>query len=146
MSSSTIRNQQANFLTVDNETLKTFIWDNENDSADFTNSTGGEITLAVGTVLGRVGATQKVAILKSASVDGSEIPVGVLISEITIADTVTVVLDYAVKGNVAEEKIILDGADTFDTLIDSRSIRDRIQGDTVGIHLVSAVELSNFDN
>lgn len=105
------------------------------------------LTIKAGTLLGRVTATGELDTVKSASVDGSEIPVGVLGEEsIDFAIAEVKEVNVCVGGDVAEEKIILDGADILATNIGGRQIRDRINADTLGIKLVKTDQLTNFDN
>jgi len=135
--------QQAHFKY---DTSKIFIRENRYESANYTNGSGGDLDLKAGTLLGRIGASQKVQILESAAVDGSQFPVGILAQDITVLDGDDAVLTYCIGGDVAEEKVILDGTDTLSTLISGRSIRDRIKGDTLGIKLVTTDQLTGFDN
>lgn len=113
---------------------------------NFTNGTGAELELLPGMLFGRVSADLKGAILKSASVDGSEIPFGVLVTQKTLAIAADAVVDVAVTGMVDKNLLVLDGSDTLDTLIDGRTIGDRIPADTEGITLEDFTELVNYDN
>jgi len=146
MSTQTIVNNTGNQAHVDFDVSKVFIFGNEYQSFDFENTTGSELVLATGTLVGRVTATNNLEILKSAAVDGSQFPVGILLSCPTLAIGETRKVSVCIKGNVAEEKVILEGADTLETMITGRSIRDRIAGDTAGIMLRVTDELTDFDN
>jgi hypothetical protein len=128
------------------ETSKTFVFGNRYDKADYTNGTGAPVTVVLGTLLGRISATQKVIPLASAASDGSQFPVGIATEDTVIAAGATVKLSYCVEGDVAEEKVVLNGSDTLSTVISGRSIRDRIASDTVGIRLVKSTELTAYDN
>ena len=66
--------------------------------------------------------------------------------DIDILDTETANVTYVIHGDVVESKIIFDGADGFDTVIDSELLRDLIKSNTKGIRVVPSIELSNFDN
>lgn len=125
---------------------KIFIWNNRYDKGEFTNGSGSTVNLLAGTLLGRIHATGKIAVLKSAATDGSQYPIGILSEDYEVADGVTIDVNYCVSGDVAEEKVILDGSDTLETVISARRIRDRIAGDTQGINLVESDELSAQDN
>ena len=113
---------------------------------NFTNATGSELVLSAGMLFGRVSADLKGAILKSASVDGSEIPFGVLVSEETLAIAASTTVKVAVTGMVDQDLLVLDGTDTLDTLIDGRTLGDRIPADTEGITLEDFNELVETDN
>lgn len=145
MSDQTIPLLNSNSAIINTDVSKTFIWNPRSEDADFTDS-GSGITLKVGTVMGRISASGKILVLKSAAVDGSEIPVGILMQEVVVAASATVNLTFAVSGDVAEEKLIFDGSDDLDTVVDGRQLRDRIAADTVGIKLVKGTELTGFDN
>ncbi len=113
---------------------------------NFTNGTGAELALLPGMLFGRVSADLKGAILKSASVDDSEVPFGVLVTQVTLAIAASTVVEVAVTGMVDKALLLLDGADTLDTLINGRTIGDTIPATTEGITLEDFNELVNFDN
>jgi len=147
MSKATEILKTQNQVHTDFDISKIFIWDNRFEQHDFKNTTGGLLTILAGTLLGKITATNELEILKSAAVDGSEIPVGILAEEsIDFAIAEIKQVNICIAGDVAEEKIILDGADTLATMIDGRSIRDRIKADTMGIKPVVKDELTGFDN
>jgi hypothetical protein len=128
------------------DTSKIFIRENRYFSGNITNGGLTPLVLTPGMLLGRISATQLMKVLASASVDGSQFPVGICAQNLTIAPAATASVTFCIGGDVAEEKVILDGADTLATLIDDRSIRDRIAGDTLGIKLVPTDQLTAFDN
>src|SRR5690606_20531075 len=110
------------------------------------NSAYDAVTLSAGTLMGRVAATGWIKPLASGSSDGSQFPVGVLANDITVDGGDLVTVSICVAGDVAEEKIILQGSDTMETTISSRRLRDRIAADTVGIKLVTSTDNSAYDN
>lgn len=136
----------GNFAIINKNTAKTFIFDNSFKDDTLLNATAGELTYEVGTLLGRVTASGKLVPLTSAAIDGSAIPVGILAREVTLAASGEDVVPVCIKGEVAKEKLILQGADTLATVIDGRTIEDRIMADTMGIKLVSTDELTATDN
>lgn len=125
---------------------KIFIWENRFDKANYTNSTYDAVTLSAGTLMGRVATTREIVPCVSTAVDGSQYPVGVLAQDATVEEGDTVELAFCVAGDVAEEKVILSGSDTMNTVISGRIIRDRIAADTVGVKLVAGTELTGYDN
>ena len=146
MSEATEKLKTRNQLITDFDLSKIFIFDNRFEQVDLKNTSGGEKTFKAGTLLGRVSATLELDTVKSAAADGSETPFGILAEEITLADAEVKEVNVGISGDVAIEKVILDGADTLDTLIDGRPIRDKINADTMGIKLTPTDELTDFDN
>jgi hypothetical protein len=123
-----------------------FLRDNLFEAGSFENDTYDDITLEIGTLMGRNATTSKLQVLASGSSDGSQYPVGVLAETLTILAGDEANIQVCVGGEVAKDKLILDGSDALTTVIDGRQIQDRIAGDTLGIKLVTVDELSGFDN
>jgi hypothetical protein len=137
----------GNQAIIKTDISKIFLWNNRFEAAQYTNGGGAPVTLAEGTLLGRISATGKVIPLASAAADGSQFPVGILNEEKIVAPGATIDLFMCVSGDVDSSKVVLAGADTLDTVISGRRIRDRIGSDTVGIKLVApADELTAYDN
>lgn len=136
-----------NQMTTNYDVSKIFIWGNRFVGAQYNNDGYAPVTIAEGTVMGRIKTTGKVIPLESDATDGSQYPVGILQRTITVDEGDTVIVDICIAGDVAQEKVILvkDG-DTLETVIDNRQIRDRITGDTMGIKLVPGTEQTGFDN
>lgn len=133
-------------LITNFDTTKLVLKGGEYNNAVYTNSTGGPITILVGTLLGRVSATDKVLPLKSAAIDGSQFPVGISCQEIIVADTESATLEFVIAGEVEGTLLTLDGADTLATAIDGKTLGDRIKSDSLGILLRDSDELSALDN
>ncbi len=146
MSTATNVNQTDSQLHVDYDVAKIFLGCNRYDASEYTNGTGSEVTLKAGTLLGRISASGKLLPLASGATDDSSIPVGVLSHTVTVANKATVNLTFCVEGDVAEEKVIFQGSDDYDTVVSGRTLRDRIGADTVGINLVATTENTTFDN
>mgnify|MGYP003634981798 CR=1 FL=1 len=145
MSSITTVNQTENQVQFNIDQSKMFIWDNRYENVTFRNLTGGTLSYAVGTVLGRISATGKVTEMKSAATDGSELPIGILATVITDLATVSdVVINMCTAGDVAEEKLIFNGADVITTAEQARIYRDWLQ--LAGIKAVLGTDLTGFDN
>lgn len=145
MSTNTITVDKSNFLQNNVDTSKIFLGKNESFVAVFTAGVT-DVLLEAGTLMGRIGTTQKVVPLESGATDGSQFPVGILNSTRNVLASTTVSVAIVNKGDVAREQVIFDGTDTFTTLVDDRSLEDRIASDTAGIILVKTSELTNFDN
>lgn len=146
MSNQNITNNTGNQLWINTNTAKIFVWGNRYTSADYTNSSYDDVTLAEGTLMGRIATTQEVVPLESGASDGSQYPIGVLLGGGVIPAGDTVAVTFCVAGDVEESLIVFQGSDDLDTVVDGRSLRDRIGADTVGIKLVAGTDLTNYDN
>lgn len=145
MSSQNVALNTGQQATINTERSKIFIWRNRYDYADYTNGGGSTVVLSAGTLIGRISATGKVIPLASAAADGSQYPLGILADDYTVAAGATVRVYYGHAGDVAEEKVILSGADTLDTVVSGQRMRDRITSYT-GLKLVKSTDLTNYDN
>jgi hypothetical protein len=126
---------------------KIFIGRNRYDVRVYTNPSGSPVILVAGTLVGTISSSGKVLPLASAAVDGSNIPVGLLRESITVEGSATVNLYICIGGDVAEEMIVFQGSDTMATVVDGRTLRDRIASDSLGIKLVRPADnLTAFDN
>ena len=147
MSTGTVKTQTENQLHVEYDISKIFVHNNRYEKETLLNGSGGVKTFLPGTLMGRVSASLKIVPVVAAAVDGSEIPVGVLATEVTdLADAADATVQLCIFGDVVEAKLILNGAETVDTLIDGRPIKDRIAADTKGIQLVDGFEQTKSDN
>lgn len=147
MSTVTTALSTSNQLNSNYDFSKIFLGENRYESVTLLNADEtDEIEFPAGTLLGRIGASNKVVPLTSAATDGSQFPVGVLANTITLAAEAEGTVSMCVSGDVAVEKVILQGSNTMATVISTRTIRDRIGADTVGIKLVSTTDLTGFDN
>jgi hypothetical protein len=146
MSSNNVALNNGQQAIINTDLSKIFIWNNRYSKATYTNSTYAPLTLAAGTVMGRISANQQIIPLKSAATDGSQTPVGILANDITVADGASAEVAFCVSGDVAEEKLIFQGSDTLNTVVGTRILRDHIGGATVGIKLVAGTELTGYDN
>jgi len=142
----TVRNATRNFLAADTDRRKAFVWNNIFEVGSMLNATGGSLTYAIGTLLGRVAASNKLVPLTSAAVDGSALPVGILAEEVTIGAGASLDVTFCVAGDVDSSFVILQGADALTTVVALKTIADRIKSDTIGIRLVTVTESTFFDN
>lgn len=133
-------------LITNNDNAKIFIWDNRYEQGEYTNAGETEVELAKGTLMGRIAATQLLVPCASGASDGSQFPVGILADDYVIDYGVSATLTICIGGNVAEELVVLNGSDTFDTVVSARSLRDRIAADTLGIKLVLGTQMTAYDN
>lgn len=137
----------GNQAIVTTDLSKIFVWNNRYEDYDYTNPDGDyETTILAGTVMGRISATGKVIPLESGASDGSQLPIGILAKDYTVDAGADQTMSLCVAGDVAREKVLLQGSDTLATEVSSRRIDDRIGADTVGIKLVSGTEMTDYDN
>ena len=147
MSKITNVSQNDNFLHNDYDTSKLFLFDNDDEVGELLNDSGAAKTFEAGLVMARVAATNQLVPLDPAGADGSQYPVGILMQTVTdLADAATKQVNIVISGEVAENLIILEGATTLDTVIENKTVRDRIKSDTRGIALVPVKALTKFDN
>lgn len=139
-----------NQLSQNYDTSKTFVWGNRFQTESYTNDTYDPITLATGTVMGRVFATGKVVPFASDAVDGSEEPIGVLQEGFVAEGGTTSNVSICVAGDVVQSKLVFgNGTDTLETQITNlgnRRVKDALQGMSVAIKLIASTELSQTDN
>lgn len=128
------------------DTSKLFLFNNSFESGDVNNADYDDLVLVPGTLMGRISATGLLIPLESAASDGSKYPVGVCAGDYTILDGETSSVRICTGGEIDSSKVVFQGADDLDTVVDGRQLRDRIAGDTVGLILRTVDELSEFDN
>lgn len=152
MSKATVGTSTSNQLKVDYDISKIFIFGNRYSSATFINNTGGALAFAPGTIVGRVAASGKIAPFLAGATDGSQIPIGILKTEVpSIADDAELTVNFCTKGDVVEGKLLLQNSETLATVVASpasttnvRIVRDMIEA--VGINIIESDELTEFDN
>ncbi len=103
-------------LTTNISYAKIFLFGIQTQDWTYTNPTGSEITIPIGTVMGIIPATDKCLTCKSAATDGSQVPYGVLLATTTVAGSATVTLSMAVQGQVDKDLLVFaNGTDTLAT-------------------------------
>jgi hypothetical protein len=139
-------------------TRNIFVWNNRFNSisATYTNSTGSEVTLTAGMLIGRVAASGLVKQAISTATDGSQVPIGVLTQDYTVANGDSVSLSFCIQGDVDYGMLVFGGspADTISTVIsltDSGSATVKIGtiGDILngkGILPINTSEMTYQDN
>lgn len=149
MSTFTIQTQTGNYLHVSYDVSKAFFNNPRFESGTFENTTGVEATFPAGTLLARNSTTDSLVPLSSLTPTlGQNLPVGILadtLEDIPAAGTVEDA-PYCVGGDVAEDKLVFQGADTLETVIDDRRLKDRIKSDTLGIYVMPGTERTTIDN
>jgi hypothetical protein len=136
---------------------KIFIWGNLFKTATYTNSTGSTVTLSTGLVMGRVNSTGKVLPMVSTATNGSQVPMGVLKGDYTVANGATVTVTICFVGQIAQEKLIFsNGTDVLTTQItvnDSAGTPNTVPQGIVedilcraGLSLISGTDHTSQDN
>lgn len=104
-------------LNTNYDRSKIFIGNNFYVSGSYTNSTGSEITLAAGQLMGRIFATNKVDKCLSSNTNGSQVPLGILKEAVTVANGATATVSICIAGMVNKDKVTLTGVDAWTTSI-----------------------------
>lgn len=150
----------TNPLITNYDTSKIFLgFEQRTDTAVYTNATGDEVTLAAGTVMGRVTGTNKVYPSVSTATDGSQVPRFILADTYVVANGASETVTYAYTCTVDSGLITLGGSDTLNTVIsligttgspaaetstEIGTIRDLLQSS--GIYLKATTNLTAIDN
>ena len=122
-------------------TRNLFVWNNRFNSisATYTNSTGSEVTLSAGMLIGRIASSGLVVQAISTATDGSQVPIGVLTQDYTVANGDSVTVSFCIQGDVDYGMLVFGGSpvDTLSTVIsltDSGSATVKIG--TIGVILI----------
>lgn len=136
----------SNLLVNNINTEKLLLGENTTTTGIYTNGTGSSVTLAAGTVMGRISASGKLTPFTTAATDGSQFVVGILVEGATVADAASATLTICDSGEVNQNLVSLQGSDTLETVLSGRRVKDKIGAETVGVKLISSTELSGYDN
>lgn len=147
--------QIANF-----DTSKLFLGRNYYDTATYTNSSGSEVTIGAGRLLGRVTSSNLIALQDKDNTNGSQVPLGVSAAEYVVANGASATITYAISGIVAAEMLEFASGETLATVInligeDGSSpagvatipfgtIKDVMQRS--GFQIITSTELTAIDN
>lgn len=141
MSSSTT-SYAAGILTTQFDYAKCFFFANRFRTGQYTNGTGSSVDLAAGTILGTIFSSNKLTPQVSTATDGSQVPVGILANNVTVANGATVTLTYCWQGDVDTSQLTFGGSDTLATTI---SLTDS-GTDTVIIGTIESILVSKGIN
>lgn len=146
MSTQTIVTNTGQQVFVNTDLSKIFLWENRYVMAPYNNSAYTSVTLAAGTLMGRVASTGYIKPLASGASDGSQYPVGILADDFIVEGGDLLDLPICNYGDVDPAKIVFQGTDSLDTTVSDKRLRDRIASDTAGIRLVPTTEMTAPDN
>ena len=142
------RDQTRNQITFDTDNAKLFVFGNSFKEVTYRNVSGGVESVAVGQVMGVIAASGKWTVCKSAAVDGSAIPRGIMFTELTdIADATDVEnVNIVNGGKVRQGLLVFDGSDDLDTLVGGIRMEDLLIGNSKDLELVGITDDTEFDN
>lgn len=142
------------------DTSKLFLGRNYYDTATYTNSSGSEVTIEVGRLLGRVTSTNLIALQDKDNTNGSQVPLGVAAAEYVVANGDSVTVTYAIAGKVASELLGFASGETLATVVNyigtdgsspagvatvpAGTIKDVMQRS--GFQIITSTELTAIDN
>ncbi len=139
--------QNRNNLQVNYDFEKIFLFNNNYISVQYTNPSATEVaTLNAGLVVGRVSASRLILPLVGTATDGSQYVLGILASTVQVAPSATLTVNVCIEGDVNEAAVTFAGAQTYDTVVSGRVLRDKIAAETAGIRLTGTIENTAFDN
>lgn len=149
MSNAIIVSQTGNALHVKFNFDKIFIFENKHEIAVFKNNTGATAAFSAGLIVARDSSDNTIVPFDNAAPsDGDNIPIGILSQDVASSDDddTTADVNYCHRGNVAEELLIFEGAETMTTVVTgtNQTVRDNLL--KVGIKAVTSTSLSKADN
>lgn len=144
MSSQNVALNTGQQAIIHTDTSKTFLWNRRSQPGQITNGGDYAELYLEGTVMGRISATGLFTPFTSGASDGSQWPIGVLVEDHTIEDGDTHNVFICDDGDVAAEKLVFDGTDDLDTVVDGRQVRDWLK--SAGIKVITSTEMTATDN
>lgn len=150
----TLRDDTQNQATYDYLFSRLLIGKYTTRRIDYANISGALETVEVGTVMGRVDATQKLVPCKSTAVDGSQEPVCIILDkleDIAIAGTVDSVL-VCDGGEINKNGIVFqNGTDTLATVVTATSssvktMEDFLKQNGNNFEFLEIKDYSEYDN
>lgn len=128
----------ANIEITNNTTRSISVWEPVFES-QIAIDAGGE-TYPAGTVLGRITASGKLTKYTSAAVDGSEVPVAVLLDELVLAAATDTPCRPIISGRVRRGDLVADDPARAITEAEADALRD------YSIIPLKTTQLSELDN
>lgn len=135
-------------LVQNYNTQQIFLGNNWDVDKQYTNATGGTVTILAGTVLGTIAASNKWLQFDSTATDGSENPRAINRETMVIAAGATVLMNAVNQGQVNQNAIIFfNGTDTINTSVGAAATGGTVQDllQSAGITLVPSIELTIQD-
>ena len=143
----TVRFASDRQLIVTEQVKRIFLFGNTTVDGTYKNITAGLETVKMGQVMGKVAATGKWVICKSAATDGSAIPRAVSPEEITDATAAQEVLVSLIDGGeINKAGLVFNGADTLDTLVGGVRMEDLLIANSRSLSLKTITDTAGFGN
>ena len=143
----TVRFASDRQLIVTEQVKRIFLFGNTTVDGTYKNITAGLETVRMGQVMGKVAATGKWVICKSAAIDGSAIPRAVMPEEITDATAAQEVLVSLIDGGeINKAGLVFDGTDTLDTLVGGIRMEDLLIANSRSIALKTITDTAGLGN
>lgn len=137
-------------LTTNYNYEQLFIGRNLYNFATYTNSTGSEVTIPMGRLIGRVLATDKVLPQVASATDGSEQPIGIVQESVTVADGESTTLSYCYAGDINQNAVIFNTGETLATVVRTVSTGGGTLGDLITrnttLNLYDTIQIAAYDN
>jgi hypothetical protein len=134
-------------LIVTEQVKRIFLFGNTTVDGTYKNITVGLETVKMGQVMGKVAATGKWVICKSAATDGSAVPRAVSPEEITDATAAQEVLVSLIDGGeINKAGLVFDGTDTLDTLVGGVRMEDLLIANSRSLSLKTITDTAGFGN
>ena len=134
-------------LIVTEQVKRIFLFGNTTVDGTYKNITVGLETVKMGQVMGKVAATGKWVICKSAATDGSAVPRAVSPEEITDATAAQEVLVSLIDGGeINKAGLVFDGTDTLDTLVGGVRMGDLLIANSRSLSLKTITDTAGFGN
>lgn len=134
-------------LIVTEQVKRIFLFGNTTVDGTYKNITAGLETVKMGQVMGKVAATGKWVICKSAATDGSAIPRAVSPEEITDATAAQEVLVSLIDGGeINKAGLVFNGTDTLDTLVGGVRMEDLLIANSRSLSLKTITDTAGFGN
>lgn len=134
-------------LIVTEQVKRIFLFGNTTVDGTYKNITVGLETVKMGQVMGKVAATGKWVICKSAATDGSAVPRAVSPEEITDATAAQEVLVSLIDGGeINKAGLVFDGTDTLDTQVGGVRMEDLLIANSRSLSLKTITDTAGFGN
>lgn len=148
MSKQTIVSNTGSQLFVNTDLSKIFIFENRYESDNYVNNSGYDpIVIPAGTVMGRIATSNVLIPFTSNASDGSQNVVGILAQDLSIDSGDTVKASICIYGDVALEQLQFSKiGDSITTVVNGRTVYDKIKSETAGIRLIAGTEMTGVDN
>ena len=113
----------------------------------YKNVSGAAETAKMGQLMGVIAESGKWTVCKSAAVDGSQVPRGVLCVAVTgLANAGEVLVDICNYGTIDKNLVAFNGADTFNTLVNGVRMEDLLIANAQSLKLTPVTDVSAFGN